>query len=190
MNEHLFTNREKNKKMIELFHLLVFLDIGKINYDEIIPHEPGDFIIKFPNKNVMVEILTAFGGAKENIEMEKIIKKILKLKNDKYEDLKPTNETMKKIVIKKVEEKQNKRYQSNIKIDEKILLIATIEYENCPTTGSWAEKLINESEFNFEGVFDKIWVLDYNASSKEVGPTITTNFEKDFFEYKKIVGNM
>lgn len=182
------SNREKFKKLFELFHLLVFLDAGNLKIDKIIPNEPGDFIIESENKRCIVEITSVFGNKEENIKMKSILNRIfgfteeLEIENEIIFD----NEVMKELFLKKISEKENKNYTNNQNIEKSFLLIVTGEYDNCPATGSWFLKLLQREELLFKKKFDEVWVLDYFASGKDNGPVVIKDFYNDFLEYKSI----
>ena len=83
INNYHISNREKKKKMFELFHLLVFLEQINSKKFKIVPHEPGDFIIEIKNRKYMIEITTIFGDKDENIKITNMLNSIFKFKNKK-----------------------------------------------------------------------------------------------------------
>ena len=78
----------------------------------------------------------------------------------------------------------NKEYLNNDNYDDKILLIVTGEYENCPATGSWIIKFLEEKNFDINK-YDCLWILDYFSSSKDNGPTIIKNPIEEIKKYKE-----
>src|SRR5690625_2656435 len=79
-----FNNKDFIKKSIELFHLLTYLDVseGFENIQEIIPNEPGDFLVTKNEKEILYEVVTVFGDKKAK-QITDLVKKILKIKDFK-----------------------------------------------------------------------------------------------------------
>lgn len=192
INNYNSSNREKKKKLFELFHLLVFLEISNFKNNKIFPNEPGDFIIKNNNEKYMVEVTTVFGNKEENIKMNNMLNSIFGFENgDKnYNEIKFVNSSMKNLFLKKLKDKQEKNYRDGLNIDKSFLLIVTSEYDNCSITGSWVLKFLQKNELIFKKTFDKIWILDYFASGKDGGPIVMNNFFSEFIEYKKILDGL
>lgn len=188
-NNYELSNREKNKKNDELFHLLVFLKYKNMKYDKIIPNEPGDFIIEKDKKNIMVEVTTVFGNKDSNIAIQQMLNKLFNRGNNLDIDLNLSfdDENMKNLFLKQLEQKQNKRYECNVSINKKILLIVTSEYDNCAITGNWVLKILKSKDFNIKDSFNDIWLLDYFSSGIDNGPTIIENFSEEFKNYKNIM---
>lgn len=189
INNYNSSNREKKKKLFELFHLLVFLEISNFKNNKIFPNEPGDFIIKNTSEKYMVEVTTVFGNKEENIKMNNMLNSIFGFENgDKnYDEIKFVNSLMKNLFLKKLKDKQEKNYRDGLNIDKSFLLIVTGEYDNCSITGSWVLKFLQKNELIFKKTFDKIWILDYFASGKDGGPIVMNDFFSEFIEYKKIL---
>ena len=188
INDYDNSEREKNKKLFELFHLLVFLDVANLKFDKIIPNEPGDFIIEHKNEKYMIEIVLILGNDNENIKMKNILKKLFAFKNE-FEisnQIIFNNQKMKKLFLKKLEEKDGKDYGSNQNISKKYLLIVTGEYDNCSVTGGWFLKFLQKEELYLEKNFDKVMILDYFASGKNNDPMAIKDFYNEFHEYKNI----
>lgn len=189
INSYTRSNREKKKKMFELFHLLVFLELSNFKNNKIVPNEPGDFIIKNNNEKYMVEITTVFGNKDENIKLNNMLNSIFDFENSNKNDdeIKFINSSMRNLFLKKLKDKQEKNYRDGLNIDKSFLLIVTGEYDNCSITGSWVLKFLQENELIFKKTFDKIWILDYFASGKDGGPIVMNDFYSEFIEYKKII---
>lgn len=183
------SNREKKKKMFELFHLLIFLELSDFRNNEIVPNEPGDFILKNNNESYMVEVTTIFGNKEENIKLNNMLNSIFDFKNnDKNIDgIKFVNSSMKNLFLNKLKDKQEKNYSDGLNVDKNFLLIVTGEYDNCAITGSWVLKFLQKNELVFKKTFDRIWILDYFASGKDGGPIVMNDFYSKFIEYKKIL---
>lgn len=181
-----YSKREEKKKLFELFHLLVFLEITDVIYDSILPHDPGDFILKKGNSNTMIEITTVFGNKNNNIAMTNILSNLFKIptKNTTNNNLIFETNFMKNPFLTQLKEKQNKNYNLKLPINKRILLIVTGEYDNCAITGSWLFKLIEKNEIFIKDNFEQIWILNYFASGKDNGPIIIEDFFKEFTYYK------
>ena len=187
LEKYSYSNKERIKKAIELFHFLVYLDLENIIYDSIIPNEPGDFILVNGKSKIMYEITCCFGNDDTNFKLRKMITNLI-LKNSEYKkiDIKPENKHMKNVLIKKIKEKENKKY--NIKdVKKKILLIITTEYDNCPVTGEWFLKFVEESEIDIKNSFDRIDILDYNACGKDGSPIVIKDYIKTLESYKNTI---
>jgi len=80
LSKYNYTNKILIKKENELFHLLCFmcLDNNLDLYNEIIPNEPGDFILKDNDKKILIEVVTCFGNAKTHIDIENKLDSIFK----------------------------------------------------------------------------------------------------------------
>ena len=185
------SNKEKIQKENELFHLLCFLylDNNLKLYNKIIPHEPGDFLIQEKNRNTMIEVVEVFGNDKTYIDIRNRLNNIFKRKiKRKTEGLycfsfKESINSFNKVFVDK---NTNKEYLDNDKYDKKILLIVTGEYDNCPTTGNWIIKFLEEKNFEINK-YDYLWVLDYFSSPKDNGPIIIKNTIEEIKEYKKLM---
>ena len=125
-----YSKREEKKKLFELFHLLVFLEITDVIYDSILPHDPGDFILKKGNSNTMIEITTVFGNKNNNIAMTNILSNLFKIptKNTTNNNLIFETNFMKNLFLTQLKEKQNKNYNLKLPINKRILLI--VPYTN------------------------------------------------------------
>ncbi len=189
INSYTSSNREKKKKMFELFHLLIFLELSDFRNNEIVPNEPGDFILKNNNESYMVEVTTIFGNKEENIKMNNMLNSIFNFKiNDKnIDEIRFVNSSMKNLFLNKLKDKQEKNYSDGLNVDKNFLLIVTGEYDNCATTGSWVLKFLQKNELVLKKTFDKIWILDYFASGKDGGPIVMSDFYSEFIWYKKIL---
>lgn len=182
--------KERAKKENELFHLLCFLDINKkIDlYDNIEPHEPGDFIININDKKIMIEVVECFGNPDTYMDVVNKLNNIFKRKiyrpnQGKYSfTIKESIDQFRAVFINKNE---NKEYLNNKEFDKTILLLVTGEYENCSITGNWIEKFLEEKDFDINQ-YDKICVIDYFASMKDGGPSIMKNVLEEIKEYKNI----
>lgn len=173
-------NREKQKKLYELFHLLTFFDISGIKYKSIKANEPGDFIVKIKGKETMIEVVTNFGNRRSNKMMIDNIKKVFSF-NVYVGDTHFDTEEMKENFERSINKKQNSHYDFN----NKVLLIVTAEYDNCPVTGAWYLKHLEKNILNNIDNFDEIWAIDYFSSGKDNGPTITTDLKSELIEYKE-----
>ncbi len=191
INNYTKSNREKKKKLFELFHLLIFLELSDLKCDKIIPNEPGDFIIENNNERYMIEVTTIFGGKEGNIKINNQLNYIFGFENivGDNNEIGPTNSSMKTLFLKKLKEKQEKNYVNDLNIDKSFLLIVTGEYNNCPITGSWVLKFLQENEVIIKQTFNKIWILDYFSSGRDGGPTVIKDYYNEFINYKKILSD-
>ncbi len=172
-------NKDKTKKIYELFHLLVYFNIKKIEYEKIEPCDPGDFIVTFKNTKVLYELSSAF-GYEDNEKIEFILNNIRDNKKVvHYKSLfQYKNNLMADTLLSDLNKKNEidyDKYKRKYKFSKKILLIATIEYDNCPLTGPWFVKFLDILG-NYKS-FDKICLLDYNSNCKdEPGPNVVDDF--------------
>ncbi len=189
LKDYAMSPREKKKKIFELFHFLVFLEIIHLKKFKIIPNEPGDFILEKNNKRYLVEVTTVFGNKEEHIKMNNILCFLFDFEHSEGNNNQMMfhNHSMKTMFLKKLKDKQAKNYTTDIKVDKSFLLIVTGEYDNCPVTGSWFLKFLQENEIMVKKTFDKIWILDYFSSGKDSGPIAIKDFYSEFIEYKKII---
>jgi len=181
------SNKELIKKENELFHLLCFLSLSnEIKLLNVIqPNEPGDFLIIKDNKKTMVEVVECFGNAETYIDVKYRLN-FLFGRNIKNKNAGRYTFTIKESVDKLNEEllsKNNKNYLNDNSFDEKILLVVTGEYENCPVTGNWLIKFLEEKHF-LNNRYDGIWILDYFSSGKDGNPMITKDIVKDIIDNK------
>lgn len=183
------SNKEKIQKENELFHLLCFLylDNNLKLHNKIIPHEPGDFLIQEKNRNTMIEVVEVFGNGKTHMNIRNRLnhifeRKIMRNKEGVYcfsleESINSFNKSF-------FDKNTNKEYLNNDNYDEKVLLIVTGEYENCPATGIWIIKFLEEKNFDINK-YNYLWILDYFSSSKDNGPTIIKNPIEEIKKYKE-----
>lgn len=182
------SNKERIKKETELFHLLCFfhLDNNFELYNKIIPNEPGDFLLQEKENNVVIEIVEIFGNKETYINIKNRLnwvfkRKISYLKDELYGFT--LNESINKFNELFCKKNTDKKYLVDGQYNKKILLIVTGEYENCPATGNWIIKFLEEKDFEINK-YECIWVLDYFSSSKDNGPTIIKNTIEEIKKYK------
>lgn len=180
--------KEYEKKSVELFHLLTYLDINKKleSTNNIKPNEPGDFIVLENEREVLYEIVTVFGD-EEAREIKDKIKEILNeetvqiLNINKYPkmDIKKLSVQFKRILC----QKKNKDY---FKIYEKsILLLVTAEHDRCGTVPWYLHENIEENINEFINVTQSsIMVMNYFRSGKNGNPE-TYDIEEEIKIYKK-----
>ena len=181
LRKYNFNNKDKQKKLHELFHVLTFLDISGIKYRHMTPNEPGDFIVTIKGKKTMIEVVRCFGKKESNKLMNKSLKEVFNSQKS-IVNIRFNNEEMKKSFIKSINKKQDTSYN----FDNKILLIVTAEYDNCSVTGSWFLKYLEKDVLDNIDNFDEIWVIDYFSSGKDNGPTVMTDLKLELSEYKKL----
>lgn len=189
--ENYANSKERIKKENELFHLLCFLDVYKKRKLEnfIYPHEPGDFILKINNKKIMVEVVECFGNPKTYKDIKNKLNKIFKRdvsRNFEGEYNFTIEESLRKFEQIFNAKNNNKEYLNNPDFSEVILLIVTGEYENCPITGNWIIKFLEEKDF-VNNKYNKVCVLDYFASGVDGGPIILEDALEELVEYNKIM---
>ena len=173
------------QKQNELFHLLCFLNIDEKLYlhKYIKPNEPGDFIIEFKGKKILIEVTECFGNDKSYMALKSKMNNLFYRKNKevgKYEfDIEEAKNKLNKII----NSKNNKNYNYDNKYDDMILLIVTGEYSGCSATGNWLIKHLNIDDIKKCNY--KIWVLNYFGSPKDGNPIIIKDIVKDIKEFQK-----
>lgn len=155
------SNKESIKKENELFHLLCFLHLyNKFElYNKIIPNEPGDFLLQEKEKNAVIEIVEIFGNKETYINIKNRINCVFKRKNSHTKDEIygfTMNESINKFNELFWKKNTDKNYLFDEQYNKKILLIVTGEYENCPATGNWIIKFLEEKDFEINK-YDCIW---------------------------------
>ena len=180
------SNKELFQKENELFHLLCFFNLdNKLELlKNIMPNEPGDFLLNFKNKKILIEIAECFGNQKTYEYINNQLNILYDRKNkDKYcGDYKFSIDEVKTKLKDILIEKNNKNYNKYNEYDKIILLIVTGEYYNCPVTGNWLVKFLSVEDI--EKSMYTIYVLNYFASSKDDNPIIIKNIKNEIIEYQ------
>lgn len=183
------SEHEQIQKENELFYLLsYFSSFNKLNLiDNIVPNEPGDFVLELNDKKMIIEVVECYGSSGTYIEMKNRINTIFNRKNQRIAvgeykfDEKNFVKQFKKMLI----EKNSKLYLDS-DFDIKILLIVTGEFDNCANTGSWFMKYLSSSDFDVNR-YDNIWIVDYFANGMDNGPIFHTNTINDVKEYEELM---
>ncbi len=177
------SNKEKQEKEDELFHLLCFLSRNKREdlFDSIQPNEPGDCLINENGKMRLIEVTSCFGNDETYYHFKKRMNELFerKAKHSLELEKKEYGYTITDGIEKFKEEfkdKCSKEYVKNKKYDSVELLIVTSEYECC--FPNWTEKFITKEDLK-DNPFDKIMVLDYFSSGRDGNPTIIEDLERE-----------
>lgn len=171
---------EQNKKKHELFHMLVFLNVYKIQYKLVKPHEPGDFIVyDKEDKAHLFEVVTVFGEL-ENIYINKRMDTLFNNKTETFKDVAFDEEKLIPMFIKNLDRKNNKPYFKEHIYESANLLVVSSEYDRVSTGGPWYIDYCSKEihEILHRKNFHKAFVLDYAADSVSNGP-IVNDLEKD-----------
>lgn len=181
----LTSNKDFNKKSIELFHLLTHFEINKNlkNVKKIVPHEPGDFLVTINGNDVLYEVVTVFGD-KEAKVINDLVKYLLNIKNTEpvtgylQMDVNKLSSQFKRVL----NEKKEKQYFSEF--DHSVLLLVTSEHDRSGTT-PWY--LVDELESDVKEFINKtessIECMNYFSSGKDGNPT-TSNIKEEILLYK------
>ena len=85
--------------------------------------------------------------------------------------------------IKKIQRYKKEGFRTEL------LIVTDTAYDNCPITGTWVEKFLNESFVNsVSAAFDEVHVLVYHASGKDGGPVIR-ELPKDYRSFQALEKN-
>jgi len=177
MSRHVreFNNKDFIKKSIELFHLLTYLDVsdGFEIIQDIIPNEPGDFLVTTKNKDILYEVVTVFGD-KEAKEITDLLKGILKIKGTSQDELfkfpmmntgKLGNQ-FKKVLFNKKDKSYFLDYECTV------LLLVTSEHDRCGTVPWYLVEDLEENINDFINTTQSsIKVMNYYSSGKDGNPT-------------------
>src|SRR5699024_2208574 len=190
MQEHTqeFNNKDYIKKSIELFHLLTYLDINEDfeNVLNIVPNEPGDFLVTVKDKNILFEVVTVFGD-KEAKLITDLIKELLTVEDESYVhsfrypemNTSKLNTQLKRILYKK----KNKSYFFDF--DYVILLLVTSEHDRCGVSSWHLVEDIEEDINDFISTTQSsIKTMNYFGSRKNMNP-ITNDIECEIDLYNK-----
>jgi len=185
---HEFNNKDFIKKSIELFHLLTYLDVsdGFENIQDIIPNEPGDFLVTTNGKAILYEVVTVFGD-KEAKEITDFIKEILKIKDTSQDDIfkYPVMSTgklgtqFKKVLFNKKDKSYFLDYECAL------LLLVTSEHDRCGTVPWYLFENMGESVNDFVNkTQSSIKTMNYYRSGMDGNP-VTDDIESEIDLYNK-----
>jgi len=183
-----FNNKDFIKKSIELFHLLTYLDVseGFENIQEIIPNEPGDFLVTKNEKEILYEVVTVFGD-KEAKQITDLVKKILKIKdssrNDTFNfpvmDTDKLGAQFKKVLLNKKDKSYFLDYEYTA------LLLVTSEHDRCGTAAWYLVENMEENIKDFISTTQSsIKTMNYYSSGMDGNPE-TDDIESEIDLYNK-----
>ncbi|GAA3728090.1 hypothetical protein GCM10022378_16140 [Salinicoccus jeotgali] len=182
------SNKDFIKKSIELFHLLTYLDVNEEleNIQEIIPNEPGDFLVTINGKDILYELVTIFGD-KEAQSITNLVKEILGLSDVSQVEINryPVMDTTKLATLfkKMLSKKKEKKYFSNY--EEAVLLLVTSEHDRCGTVAWYLIENIQEEVTDFiDSTRSSIKTMNYFSSGKDGNPE-TNDIEAEIRLYNK-----
>ena len=185
---HEFNSKDFVKKSIELFHLLTYLDVSEKlkSIQEIIPNEPGDFLVTINEKDILYEVVTVFGD-KEAKEITDLFKEILKIKDTSQDDTykfpvmnaDKLNAQFKKVLRNKKDKSYFFDYECTV------LLLVTSEYDRCGTVPWYLVENMEENVNEFVNTTQStIKMMNYYRAGMEGNP-VTGDIESEIDLYNK-----
>jgi len=178
MNKHSeeFNNKDFIKKSIELFHLLTYLDLNEYlqSGHDIIPNEPGDFLVVLDGKEILYEIVTVFGD-KEAKLITDLVKGTIKIKDKSQTPVfnypKMNTNKLSDQFKRILDKKKDKSYFLNY--EKAVLLLVTSEHDRCGTSPWYLVEDLEDNVRKFiKTTASPIKTMNYFSSRKNGNPTI------------------
>lgn len=172
---------ETKKKRIELYFLLTFLSLKDAprKYKIISKDERPDFVVQDmeTRQKMGVEIFRVLDSNEAYHKLNEEVCDILdnKMRSSISVLQENTNESV-RLLATKAKEKSEKLHEASWrKFDYNILLIVTTESRCNPEviTGHWYERSLSFNKLSkISHLYDQIYILNYNSSGKDGGPTL------------------